>query len=88
VDGKEVGYISWPPYELDISRFVLGKKEAIITLEIFLSRRNAFGPLHQKTADPPWVGPDSFLTQGDDWSEAYVLKSCGLLEAPTIVFKG
>jgi hypothetical protein len=85
VDGVEAGFLPWPPYELDITACLTGER-ADIAIEVIASRRNSFGPLHQKNIQP-WVGPDSFLTGGDDWSDDYVVRPCGLLEPPRLVWR-
>ncbi len=83
VNGKDAGYLSWPPYELDITA-CLDNGPADIALTVFGSRRNCFGPLHQKTATPPAIGPNNFVTEGKDWTDHYVLKPCGLLAHPVL----
>lgn len=83
VNGIHAGYLSWSPYEVEITD-CLGEKTNEITLVVYGSRRNTFGPLHQKTLEPHGTGPDNFLTEGDDWSDAYVLKPCGLLAPPVL----
>ncbi len=83
VNGLDAGYLSWPPYEIDITKH-LKKTPAEITLTLFGSRRNTFGPLHQKNDTPPAVGPGNFLTAGKDWTDQYVTKPCGLLAPPTL----
>lgn len=83
VNGKQAGFMPWPPYELDITdSLVDGMNE--ISLQVYGSRRNTLGPLHQRNPNPPAIGPENFLTSGEDWSEAYVLKPCGLLASPTL----
>lgn len=83
VNGQSAGYLSWPPYELDITdHFTSGATE--IALELFGSRRNCFGPLHQKNPAPTAIGPGNFKTTGDDWTDGYVLKPHGLLKHPVL----
>lgn len=83
VNGNHAGYLSWPPYEADITAF-LGNTTNEITLVLYGSRRNTFGPLHQKTLEPHGTGPSNFVTEGADWTDGYVLKPCGLLAPPTL----
>jgi hypothetical protein len=83
VNGAHAGYLSWPPYELDITD-LLKETTNEITLVVYGSRRNTFGPLHQKTLEPHGTGPDNFVTEGADWTDNYVLKPCGLLAPPTL----
>lgn len=83
VNGTHAGYLSWPPYELDITD-LLKETTNEITLVVYGSRRNTFGPLHQKTLEPHGTGPDNFVTDGADWTDNYVLKPCGLLAPPAL----
>jgi len=83
IDGKPVGYVKWQPYELDITRAI--ETEAFdLGIEVIGHRRNAFGPLHQTSPEPPWVGPGNFITENEAWQEAYNLHPCGLLTAPVL----
>lgn len=74
--GDEDTLIAWPPYRADIKNL----KE----IQVVLTRRNTFGPLHQLPARAGAYGPDSFLTTGDQWSDAYVLLPQGLMKAPEL----
>ena len=55
-----------------------------LELEVALTRRNTFGPLHIRPAVYPAYGSDTFLTEGEHFSEEYSLIPQGLLEAPVI----
>lgn len=72
--GEEEKTIAFAPYEADIH----GLKE----IQLFLTRRNTFGPLHQLPAKSIAYGPDNFLTQGKEWSDAYVLYPQGIMGEP------
>jgi len=88
VGGREAGFLPWPPYELDLTAWLAGAGEAIeIGLEVFGSRRNAFGPLHLADPNPPWTGPAEFVSKGEAWREAYQLKPCGLMRPPALVYR-
>jgi hypothetical protein len=88
VGGREAGFLPWPPYELDLTPWLAGAgREIEIALEVFGSRRNAFGPLHLADPNPLWTGPAEFVSQGDLWREAYQLKPCGLLRPPALVYR-
>jgi hypothetical protein len=84
VNGKQAGYISWAPYELDITSLLSTDGSSEIILEVFSSRRNAFGPLHLSDPNPGSIGPDSFLTEGTGWNDEYMLKPCGLIVKPVL----
>lgn len=80
VDGKEAGKIVFSPYELKLD---LTKGKHIIEFELFGTRINTFGGVHNVT-QPEWVGPDFWRTRTVNWCYEYVLKDTGLLAAPII----
>lgn len=82
-DGKDVGAILYPPYDLTIKGLANG--EHIIVLELLLHRYNTFGPVHLVNEKRTWHGPDAWRTEGDDWSDAYMLRRTGILKAPEIM---
>ncbi|MBN1346580.1 MAG: hypothetical protein JXQ73_28075 [Phycisphaerae bacterium] len=83
VDGRPAGYVKWQPYELDITDAIQG--DVIdLGIEVIGHRHNAFGPLHQAPPEPPWTGPGNFITEGEQWQEAYNLYPCGLLAPPVL----
>jgi hypothetical protein len=75
-------FVGWPPYEVDISELASAGTE--ITVELVLTRRNTFGPLHQVPLIAPGYGPDNFLTGGPGWSDEYMLIANGLHTAPVL----
>ena len=78
----QAGYIAYPPYRLDLGTPGAGSH----TLELTLlgNRHNCFGAVH--LADPiyRWLGPDSWRTKDELWTESYRLKPLGILSAPMI----
>jgi hypothetical protein len=74
VNGQVLG---WDPFEADVS----GDSA---TVEIILTRRNTFGPLHDAGGPRDWTGPDHWLTDGDDYSDAPLLIPSGLLTPPEV----
>ena len=86
VEGKQAGFLPWPPYEVDITDS-LSEDEVEIALEVFGSRRNCFGPLHLKNPEPKWVGPLEYRTEGEEWQEDYHLKPCGLFKTPDLIYR-
>jgi len=83
-DDKLVGCAPWHPYEVDITEAIKsGCKK--IELEVVLTRRNTFGPLHQIPLKTVAYGPGSFITEGENFSEDYMLYPAGLLAAPEIL---
>lgn len=74
--------IAWEPYTAEITDLI--RDTDTLNVEVVLTRRNTFGPLHQLPAIVSSYGPTNFLTVGDEWSDAYVLLEQGLLSAPVI----
>ncbi|MDF7824515.1 glycosyl hydrolase [Pontiellaceae bacterium B12227] len=72
VGGKVLG---WDPYEAEVS----GES---VDVEIVLTRRNTFGPLHDAVPDRIHNGPDHWLTEGPEFSRNPVLIPSGLLAPP------
>lgn len=80
--GKNVEMIAFTPYDLDITSFASGDNQ--LWLDVVLNRRNTFGPLHQLPARTAAYGPESFVTEGDKYTDNYVLLPSGLFEKPYI----
>lgn len=78
--GKQEEMIAFTPYTLNITEDV--KEEGDWWLDVVLTRRNTFGPLHQLPAQAGSYGPESFITEGIHYTDDYVLLPAGLLEAP------
>lgn len=60
-----------------------------ISIELVLTRRNTFGPLHLNRIEEylgfrNWYGPAEFETTGELWSDDYRLIKQGLLEEPVV----
>ena len=85
LDGRPVGILPWPPYEIDLGAKATGKH--LLEIELLASRRNAMGPLHLVDPDPTWTGPVQFITTGNQWCDTYHLKPCGLLSVPVISYR-
>ena len=71
------GMIAWQPYQAEITG---GAAE----LEVVLTRRNSFGPLHLVPKRSDAYGPGHWLTEGAAWSQEYQLYPSGLLEPPVV----
>lgn len=65
-----------PPYACEI--------ENLEVIEIVLTRRNTFGPLHCTKKELYAYGPEAFLPEDEEWQEEYQLLEQGLLEYPDI----
>jgi hypothetical protein len=70
--------LGWDPYEADVSG-------GVADVEIILTRRNTFGPLHDAVKGRMHNGPDHWLTKGAEWSAAPILIPSGLLHPPRIL---
>jgi hypothetical protein len=69
--------LPWHPYEAELDG-------PAVELEVVLTRRNTFGPLHQVPPRASGYGPGNWVTSGDGWSDAYQLWPSGL-QAPVEV---
>jgi hypothetical protein len=49
-----------------------------VTCELILTRRNTLGPLHHTDLKLSFVGPDSFRSKGDEWTDDYLVQPAGL----------
>ncbi len=76
IHGKSDEIIAFPPYQADVTD--------LRSIEVVLTRRNTFGPLHQCPKEAPAYGPGNFMTVGEGWSDAYMLYPQGLLEKPEV----
>ncbi len=77
VDGNGQAKITaFPPYTADLSDFIENGKVKITAV---LTRRNTFGPLHQVPKFNYTCGPDSFETEGENFSSEYGLLPNGLM---------
>lgn len=57
-----------------------------IDIELVLTRRNTFGPLHQQNLYEYAYGPGNFITEGKDYSEEYRLYPMGLTKPPMLEY--
>ena len=81
LDGQDVGYIVYPPYQLVLD-VAPGRHELALT--VLGHRENAFGPLHKADDADKWIGPDAWRTKGNRWTDNYRVIPLGLRSAPTI----
>ncbi|HPO12830.1 MAG TPA: glycosyl hydrolase [Candidatus Hydrogenedentes bacterium] len=77
--------IPWPPFEADVTKEIQEGGE--LQVQVVLTRRNTFGPLHQVPVRAGSYGPGSWTTGGKGWSQEYQLYPAGLLEAPIILLR-
>lgn len=81
--GGPCRYMAFAPYEVDIIG-MLGPEEIVLPLEVVLTRRNTFGPLHQIPLRAPAYGPPNWLTQRKGFSDDFQFYPAGLLEPPIL----
>ncbi len=74
--------VGWHPYEADVTEWLKDNDE--LRIEVVLTRRNLFGPLHQLPRKVAGYGPGNFISDGPGWSDDYVLYPAGLLAAPVL----
>ncbi|MCD9021486.1 hypothetical protein [Cohnella silvisoli] len=79
--------IAWQPYEAKLYEAEDRIEAETIHLDVILTRRNTFGPLHQLPLHAKFYAPESFLTEGEHFSKQYVLLPSGLLSAPKLTIK-
>ena len=65
------------------SRRTLARADTIF-VDVVLTRRNTFGPLHLVPKRSDAYGPGHWITGGKQWSNEYQLWEAGLLAAPRI----
>jgi hypothetical protein len=76
VNGQVLG---WDPFEADISDC-----HGNVDVEVILTRKNTFGPLHDTVQGRINTIPDHWLTEGNDFSPAPIFIPSGLLAAPVL----
>lgn len=81
LDGKNVGNIILPPYDVVIPNVTAGKHT--VELVAVGNRHNTFGSLHWGIEDP-YYGPSHWHKNGDAYSREYHLRDFGIMKCPTI----
>jgi hypothetical protein len=81
VDGKRIGQILRAPFRLELP----GARGALILdLTCFGDRINTFGPLHNcNPLENNW-GPKAARTEGENWTDGYMVRPKGLCVAPIL----
>ena len=77
MNGQTLG---WDPFEADVSG-------STAEVEVIISRRNTFGPLHDTERYRYWNTPAHWVTEGYEFEPNPVLHPSGLLAAPMLAFK-
>ena len=86
---EEMGYqpeseklVAFLPYECRFENLTPGKIR--LTITCLGNRYNGFGQLHMIGDDVNWMGPDSWRTHGNSWTDQYQVKPMGVLTAPLV----
>ncbi len=79
--GADSEILAFPPHTADLAPYSGNH----VVCEVVLTRRNLFGPFHLTPKEQPAIGPDSFRSQGKEWTDTYQLFPAGLLAAPVFV---
>ena len=69
LDGEKIADLAYPPYRLGLGKPAAGRHQ--LDIDIFVSRQNAFGPLHLSNSRAEWIGPNAWRTGGDSWTYEY-----------------
>ncbi len=80
VDSGDSARVIYPPYVAKFEGLSKGEHTAHITL--FGHRRNSFGPVHLSDLKEKWIGPNSWRSEGDRWSDSYQICREGILSEP------
>lgn len=82
IDGKDAGYIVYPPYTLTVSG--ISKGPHTIEFIVYGNRANTFASMHNYSMNN-WYGPDHwYYEDGKGWCYEYLLKETGMLSSPVI----
>lgn len=82
LDGKRQGLVAYAPNRLQLEPVAAGRHE--LTLRLYGNRFNGFGTLHNANENFVWYGPDSYRTEGDDWTDCYLVRPVGIMAAVEI----
>lgn len=77
--------IAWQPYEADVTDELRSGEP--LCVEVVLTRRNTFGPLHLVPKHIPEYRPFHFLTEGESFSSDYQLIPSGFGGAPELILR-
>jgi hypothetical protein len=79
VNGQMLG---WDPFEADVDAC-----DGAVDVEVILSRRNTFGPLHDAVKVRRHNGPDHWMTEGSEYTSECVFVPSGLLAGALVMKK-
>lgn len=76
--GKKEAVLAFPPHQAIV--------RDLTAIQLILTRRNTFGPLHHPEKHQYAYSPASFITEPPCWTDSYVLYEQGLLKKPQILY--
>lgn len=82
VDGEPERMAALLPYQCVLKKLKKGSHKIAVTC--LGHRYNGFGQLHMIGDDLTWMGPDSWRTEKESWTEGYQVRPMGVLSAPVI----
>lgn len=82
VDGEPAKMAALLPYQCVLKNLKKGSHRIAVTC--LGHRYNGFGQLHMIGDDLTWIGPDSWRTENESWTEEYQVRPMGVLSAPVI----
>ncbi len=82
VDGGDPVSGAFAPYATVFDGLAPGEHD--VDLTVYLSRGNAFGPIHCANERANYPGPNTYRTSGNHWCYEYRLKPAGVMTSPTV----
>ncbi|MDD5262716.1 MAG: hypothetical protein PHD76_12800 [Methylacidiphilales bacterium] len=82
LDNKPLGQVAFPPFEIDLGSLTPGIHA--LDLTAYGNRYNSFAAVHNCDPFLEWKGPDSYRSEGINWSYEYQFKPMGILCAPLL----
>lgn len=77
LDGKSVGLIAFSPHRLALG--AVSKGRHTLVLRAYGNRFNGFGTLHNANPTYQWYGPQSYRTEGNEWTDTHLVRASGIL---------
>lgn len=74
-------YAVYPPAK---TRLQLSPGKHTLRITLLGHRFNCFGPVHMAKLSETWLGPGTWRTAGDAWTESYRLRPLGIMSRPWI----
>lgn len=83
IDDKMIGPVAFAPHIHHAGVLKAGIHK--LDIKVYGNRYNTFGTLHNCNPEFKWYGPDSYRTNGSEWSEAWCLRPFGILSRVEIL---